>query len=489
MTSLLEKAMPKECTRNGHKYKEGETFQDGKLRYKCQKYGVYSIEGCITSNGHQLGRDESKLENNVLYQCLTAGNSIFYKETSCGGEGMISCDKVPKPKGYEENLRKIVENGFAQEKEKSHVLQNPKGWRVVEEGSKKLPGHNGTMIFRTLMFDGIQSRVRRDSNDNLDLSKMHLGKGVGRVIGMEEVGNDKPQMPADLFDELTRKNNHHQEASKTHSNAQFPCPCPQHPKSVSGSKVVSTQTVGVHVPTSTMQKGNVVTGTEDLKARTQTQSAGGSFKPGSTSGFKTNLKWNGKTIERGTAGLEIFREGGIDGDGESNIHLSRFRISESMGDIVADALEQLTAEQIEQFRKYFNMFDKEQKGFIRATQVGQILRTMGQAFEERDLKQLIKEFDTDGSGEIEFEEFAAMVANFVVAGEDNEGLEEELREAFRLYDKEGNGYINVSDLRDILRALDDNVSEDELDEMIAEIDQDGSGTVDFDEFMEMMSGE
>ncbi len=44
----------------------------------------------------------------------------------------------------------------------------------------------------------------------------------------------------------------------------------------------------------------------------------------------------------------------------------------------------------------------------------------------------------------------------------------------------GNGYINVSDLRDILRALDDNVSEDELDEMIAEIDTDGSGTVDFD---------
>lgn len=96
------------------------------------------------------------------------------------------------------------------------------------------------------------------------------------------------------------------------------------------------------------------------------------------------------------------------------------------------------------------MFDKESKGYIRATQVGQILRTMGQAFEERDLKQLIKEFDSDGSGEIEFEEFAAMVANFVVASEDSEGvievytctctlnlgLENELREAFRLYDKE-----------------------------------------------------
>ena len=155
---------------------------------------------------------------------------------------------------------------------------------------------------------------------------------------------------------------------------------------------------------------------------------------------------------------------------------------------VQAALEELTPQQLEQFKKYFNMFDKEKKGFIHTSQVGQILRTMGQAFEERDLKQLIKEFDTDGSNQIEFEEFAALVARFILEDDDSGALEEELREAFRLYDKQGNGYINVSDLRDILRALDDNITEDELDEMIAEIDTDGSGTVDFDEFMEMMSG-
>jgi troponin C len=64
--------------------------------------------------------------------------------------------------------------------------------------------------------------------------------------------------------------------------------------------------------------------------------------------------------------------------------------------------------------------------------------------------------------------------------EDAEAMQEELREAFRLYDKEGNGYIKTSDLREILRALDDKLTADELDEMIAEIDTDGSGTVDFD---------
>ena len=44
----------------------------------------------------------------------------------------------------------------------------------------------------------------------------------------------------------------------------------------------------------------------------------------------------------------------------------------------------------------------------------------------------------------------------------------------------GNGYIKTSDLKDILRALDDKLTNNELDEMIAEIDTDGSGTVDFD---------
>ena len=84
-----------------------------------------------------------------------------------------------------------------------------------------------------------------------------------------------------------------------------------------------------------------------------------------------------------------------------------------------------------------------------------------------------------GSGELEFDEFLTLTARFLVE-EDAEAMQEELREAFRMYDKEGNGYIPTSALREILRALDDKLTEDELDEMIAEIDTDGSGTVDFD---------
>lgn len=59
-------------------------------------------------------------------------------------------------------------------------------------------------------------------------------------------------------------------------------------------------------------------------------------------------------------------------------------------------------------------------------------------------------------------------------------MQQELREAFRLYDKEGNGYITTAVFRDILHELDDKLSPEELDLMIEEIDADGSGTLDFD---------
>jgi len=72
-----------------------------------------------------------------------------------------------------------------------------------------------------------------------------------------------------------------------------------------------------------------------------------------------------------------------------------------------------------------------------------------------------------------------LAAKFIVE-EDDEAMQKELREAFRLYDKEGNGYIPTSCLKEILRELDDQLTNEELDMMIDEIDSDGSGTVDFD---------
>ncbi|KAG7155393.1 Troponin C-like 6 [Homarus americanus] len=112
---------------------------------------------------------------------------------------------------------------------------------------------------------------------------------------------------------------------------------------------------------------------------------------------------------------------------------------------------------------------------------------MGVKISDRHLQEVISETDEDGSGEIEFEEFAALAAKFL-SEEDEEALKKELKEAFRIYDRGGNGYITVHTLKEILRELDNKLTEDNLDSIIEEVDEDGSGTIDFNEFMKMMNG-
>ncbi|XP_012060572.1 PREDICTED: troponin C [Atta cephalotes] len=139
-------------------------------------------------------------------------------------------------------------------------------------------------------------------------------------------------------------------------------------------------------------------------------------------------------------------------------------------------------------RKAFQMFDTTKSGFIETMKISTILNTMGQLFDDGELNTLIEENDPEGSGKVNFDGFCKIAGRFLEE-EDAEAMQEELKEAFRLYDREGNGYITTATLKEILAALDDKLTSSDLDGIIAEIDTDGSGTVDFDEFMEMMTGE
>jgi len=67
--------------------------------------------------------------------------------------------------------------------------------------------------------------------------------------------------------------------------------------------------------------------------------------------------------------------------------------------------------------------------------------------------------------------------------------ERELKEAFRVLDKGNKGVIDVKDLRWILQSLGDDLSAEEIENMIEETDTDGSGTVDYEEFRNLMQGE
>lgn len=85
-----------------------------------------------------------------------------------------------------------------------------------------------------------------------------------------------------------------------------------------------------------------------------------------------------------------------------------------------------------------------------------------------------------GTGELKFDDFCKVASHFLEEDTESEAVQQELREAFRLYDKEGNGYITTDVFRDILHELDDALSPEELDMIIEEVDIDGSGTLDFE---------
>ncbi|XP_056176286.1 caltractin [Syzygium oleosum] len=63
----------------------------------------------------------------------------------------------------------------------------------------------------------------------------------------------------------------------------------------------------------------------------------------------------------------------------------------------------------------------------------------------------------------------------------------EIREAFELFDTDGSGTIDAKELNVAMRALGFEMTEEQINQMIADVDKDGSGSIDYDEFEHMMT--
>lgn len=95
---------------------------------------------------------------------------------------------------------------------------------------------------------------------------------------------------------------------------------------------------------------------------------------------------------------------------------------------------------------------------------------------------MINEIDADGNGTIDFPEFLTMMARKM---KDTDS-EEEILEAFKVFDKDGNGFISAAELRHIMTNLGEKLTDEEVDEMIREADIDGDGQINYEEFVKMM---
>ncbi|XP_073047600.1 uncharacterized protein [Primulina eburnea] len=130
----------------------------------------------------------------------------------------------------------------------------------------------------------------------------------------------------------------------------------------------------------------------------------------------------------------------------------------------------------------FKLFDKNGDGSITKEELGSVVRSLYQNLTEEELQDMIHEVDTDGNGTIEFPEFVDLMAKKMKETE----ADDDLREAFDLFDQDRNGYISADELQQVMLRFGEALTDEEIVEMIREADLDGDGQVNYDEFVKMM---
>ena len=111
--------------------------------------------------------------------------------------------------------------------------------------------------------------------------------------------------------------------------------------------------------------------------------------------------------------------------------------------IESKLIDDLTDQQIIEFREAFQAFDKDGNGSISTKELGTVMRSLGQNLSEAEIKQMIEIVDEDKSGTIDFKEFLNLMArNMKIVNK-----EEKLLDALNTLDQDGSGKISKYKLR------------------------------------------
>lgn len=134
------------------------------------------------------------------------------------------------------------------------------------------------------------------------------------------------------------------------------------------------------------------------------------------------------------------------------------------------------------------MFDKDGDGTIDSEELASVMQVLGMNPTKDELNILLDSVDTDRNGVIDLDEFIDVMRGHLHNGPEDGAPtpEDELREAFSVFDKDGNGFISPEELKSALLNLGEKLEDHEIKAMIAAADRDGNGQIDYEEFIAMM---
>jgi len=143
---------------------------------------------------------------------------------------------------------------------------------------------------------------------------------------------------------------------------------------------------------------------------------------------------------------------------------------------------QMSDAQIKDLRETFIAMDEDGDGLLTVKELEEGMQRAGMTEIPPELNDIIKDVDSNGSGTIDYTEFLAATLD-----RKNYIAEDVCWAAFRVFDKDGSGTISKDELAQVLSdGAVAAVAQKDIAELLNEVDQNGDGEIDFQEFMHMM---
>lgn len=139
----------------------------------------------------------------------------------------------------------------------------------------------------------------------------------------------------------------------------------------------------------------------------------------------------------------------------------------------------LTEEQILEFKDAFSLFDNVGDGKVDKSQVPNLLRSVGLNPLKQDLDKVKENLKSMKEKRVAFEEFLPI---YVTLAKKQVGSEEEFIGALKMFDRDGNGYISSAELRRMLTALGDKLTEAQAEHIVGMFET--KGMIDYEKLVQ-----
>lgn len=137
-------------------------------------------------------------------------------------------------------------------------------------------------------------------------------------------------------------------------------------------------------------------------------------------------------------------------------------------------------DQVATMKEAFGLFDTDGDGRIAPSELGILMRSLGGNPTQAQLKEIVAKENL--TAPFDFPRFLDLMKKHMKS----EPFDRQLRDAFKVLDKDSTGFVSVADLRHILTSIGEKLDPAEFDEWIREVDVGSDGRIRYEDFISRM---